>query len=237
MNTTTPSEGLDRDDPLDGSIPTDVGARGTDGPELPTARPRTGASWITPILLFALIVAVLPASRCGDHDDDDVICFVDDDAFDDDDCIPVDDDAFDDDFDDAVGAAPALLPGVVGLALVDFRLERTDEEGFHPYRWIRGIEGIGLFASDGERIYGPDDLAKFSRRVIAENPELIGLEEGDGGFVNPTVTATPNEVAVRFEQVLEGRTVPDASLTFRFDGTGVLREIENRSRPGWIWPR
>lgn len=140
------------------------------------------------------------------------------------------DSCHDDDFDhDCDHHARAVQPPG-GVRLEHAELVRAREPGRHPIRLVRGIEGIVVLASEPG---GPvaRDYRALASAVLAENPALLALPPEAGQLAPPEVLRESGGVRVRFQQLAERegavRAVPDAGVTFRFDGRGRLRVIEN----------
>ena len=136
----------------------------------------------------------------------------------------------DDDFDhDCDGHARTLLPAT-GVRLERAELVRSRAPGRHPIRLVRGIEGIAVPASEPD---GPvaRDYRALANAVLAANPALLGLPPEAGVLAPAEVLRDGDGVRVLFLQLAERdgavRAVPDASVTFRFDGRARLRVIEN----------
>lgn len=211
-----------------------------------TPRPgRAGLALRALILLLPLFGALVQSScwvYVDDCDDDDDYCYDDD-----------DDDDFDDDDDDDFhltpgGGGPATagdggaspLPAAdAGLRLVTYRLLESDEPGAHPVRRLVGIEGIAMRAAPEAATGGDGAFAEFTKLVLFENWDLIGLPASAGVLVFDGTSRLDGETRVRYAQrpsplgVLsgfDGGTGAGLAMTFVLDGQGKLVEIDNATR-------
>lgn len=211
----------------------------------PLKRPgRTGLALRALVLLLPLVGALVQSScwvYVDDCDDDDDYCYDDDDDdFDDD----------DDDFDLTAdggggpgthdgGAAP-LPDADAGLRLVTYEMIPSDEPGAHPVRRLVAIEGVSMRVAPPAT---PDEsaLAAFTKLVLFENWDLIGLPAAAGLLEFDGATFPEGEMRVRYAQRpsplgvvsgFDGSTGSGGAMTFVFDRLGNLVEIDNATRVG-----
>ena len=212
----------------------------------PVAAPRAPRSWRAALVLKALVLALPLAGAviqtscwfyyedCDDDDDD----YYDDD---DDDCDYDDDD--DHYLEGAPGAGPETTGGVapVSVGTSAYRLSTYDVEpstgedpAAHPVRRVTRIEGLALAAEPAptER-----DMEEFTRLVLFENWDLIGIPASAGRLAYAGVARGPDAVRVHYAQEdtwipvlrLAGESDP-AGLTFVLDRRGQLVEIDVTTR-------
>jgi hypothetical protein len=212
-------------------------------PPAPSHGPWLAALVLRGLVLFLPLIGALWQTSCWVYVSD---CDDDDDDNDDDDYCHDDDD--DDDGgglrqdsgtgspgSDATVAAPLAVAGF-GLRLTTFDLVSSDDPGAHAVRRLIGIEDIALRKPESTADFAAREFEDFTKLVLFENWDLIGLPSSSGRLVFDGVEFLADEVRVRYRQEsafplvwLAGSDSPGA-MTFLFDRQGNLVEIDNTTR-------